>query len=165
MNAGKSKLPPSTSWFTEIRRDSIALVAVSLIFAVVLISQVFGPLKSLTGDEPHYLVVAHSIITDGDVELWDDYNGDKAWKEFYTGELLPHYSPGLKGSYSSRIIGLGVYQAPFYFLGKVFGNVIFWSRLGMALLFSALISMLYLLCRDLGIERKASLYASLTALA
>ena len=163
MTKSESKIPLTTNWFNQTRIDASLVFAAALVFSLLLILQVFGPLKNLTGDEPHYLVVAHSLVSDGDLNLWDDYNVDKAWENFYTGQLFPHYAPGIQGSYSTRIIGLGVYQAPFYFLGQLTGQVIFWTRFGMALIFSTLMASIYLLCRDLEIGRKSSLLAVLTA--
>jgi hypothetical protein len=39
------------------------------------------------------------------------------------------------------------------------GDVIFWSRIGIALLYVLLMVFTYLLCRDLGLSRKASIFA------
>lgn len=165
MSSNESKIPLSLGWFDQNRRDALSIFFIAIAFSLILILQLLGPLKSLTGDEPHYLVVAHSLVSDGDLNLWDDYNVDKAWENFYTGELLPHYAQGIQGNYSTRIVGLGIYQVPFYLLGQMTGEILFWTRLGMSLLYAALMAALYLLCRDLGIERKAAFLANITALA
>jgi hypothetical protein len=41
------------------------------------------------GDEPHYLLAAHSIVHDGDVDVRDEYDA-RAYEEFYPHELRPH---------------------------------------------------------------------------
>ena len=149
----------------EARLDAVWLGAIASLFAMLLISQVLGPLKGLTGDEPHYLVVAHSIVSDGDLDLRDDYAVEKAWESFYSGaSLQPHYAPGLGGHYSTRQTGLAFYLAPFYWLGIAFGNVVFWARLAMAVLWVAMAVNIYLLCRDLGLPRDVSVAAWLFAI-
>jgi len=145
------------TFWTEPRLDAIWMGVVSFLFALLLISQVVGPLKGLTGDEPHYLMVAHSIVSDGDLDLRDDYVEEQAWSDFYSGPALPpHYAPGLGGHYSTRMIGLGVYLAPFYWLGTLVGDVVFFARLSMAILYTLLVVNIYLLCRDLALSRDVS---------
>ncbi|PWT88795.1 MAG: hypothetical protein C5B54_10045, partial [Acidobacteria bacterium] len=39
-----------------------------------------------TGDEPHYLITAHSIAVDGDIQLLNNYQ-EKDYRLFYPGEL------------------------------------------------------------------------------
>ncbi len=142
---------------SSARRDLLWIVPLNLLFALLLISQIAAPLKGLTGDEPHYLVLAHSIVTDGDLDLWDDYNEEAAWRAFYAGpELSPHYAAGVGGRYATRTTGLSFYLAPFYWIGLATGAVVFWARLGMALLYAALMAVVYLLCRDLGLPRRAA---------
>jgi hypothetical protein len=41
------------------------------------------------GDEPHYLLAAHSVVHDGDVDVRDEYDS-RAYEEFYPHELRPH---------------------------------------------------------------------------
>ena len=148
------------TWFTEPRKDALILFSACLIFSFVLIFQVFAPLKTLTGDEPHYMIVAHSVVSDGDFDLFDDYNLEKAWQKFYTGhELLPHYAPGIGGRYSTRPIGFGVFIIPFYMLGTAIGDPIVVLRIVMAILYALFMANCYLLCRDLGVSRKPSIIA------
>lgn len=70
------------------RRSSIGPSVVVLLAAGLLIfwrTVQFDPL----GDEPHYLVLAHSIVHDGDFDISDDYRRD-VYGEFYHAELDPH---------------------------------------------------------------------------
>lgn len=135
---------------------AVAMAVISLIISVVLLSGILVTLKPLAGDEPHYLVVTNSIITDGDLDLTDDYNSEQCWRDFYNGTLGPHYAPGLNGKYSTRPAGLSYYLVPWYFIGKITGTIPFWSRLGMAVLFALFLMQLYLLLRDLDISLRAS---------
>jgi hypothetical protein len=44
------------------------------------------------GDEPHYLTMAESLKTDGDLDLHDELE-TRAYAPFYAGTLAPHTSP------------------------------------------------------------------------
>lgn len=140
--------------------DAVILATASFVFSLVLILQIVAPLKGLTGDEPHYLVVAHSLVSDFDLDLRDDYGAEKAWTTFYRGaELAPHYAPGRGGHYSTRSIGLAMWLAPFYAFGLALGDPVFWCRFSMAILGALFIALTYLLCRDMGAGRGSSLFA------
>jgi hypothetical protein len=41
------------------------------------------------GDEPHYLLAAHSLVHDGNVDVLDEYHA-RAYADFYPHELRPH---------------------------------------------------------------------------
>ena len=47
------------------------------------------------GDEPHYLTMAESLWSDGDVDLHDELEA-RAYAPFYAGTLAPHTSPSLQ---------------------------------------------------------------------
>jgi hypothetical protein len=66
--------------------------------------------NSAVGDEPHYLVIARSLVEDRDLDLANNYQG--------TG-LDPHVSPNsARGkSYPAHGIGLPLLSVPFYILG------------------------------------------------
>ena len=40
------------------------------------------------GDEPHYLLAAHSVVHDGDVDVRDEY-AERAYSDFYPHRLRP----------------------------------------------------------------------------
>jgi hypothetical protein len=44
----------------------------------------------VSGDEPHYLVMAQSLWRDHDLDLRDEYEGEE-WAEFVPGPLRPHW--------------------------------------------------------------------------
>ncbi|MBN2054085.1 hypothetical protein JW905_04145 [bacterium] len=93
-----------------------------------------------SGDEPHYLMLCHSLITDADLDLWDEYE-QRIYKPFYDHELLPKPSdvvtPGM--IYSG---GLGalfpILLMPAYLVG---------GRLGAQLCIVAATGWLLVLCR------------------
>lgn len=71
------------------------------------------------GDEPHYLLVTHSIWQDGDIDLADDYAAREDLA-FHRGAISPHYKPGLdEGSrYSMHGVGYPLLLLPAYAIGR-----------------------------------------------
>ena len=82
------------------------------------------------GDEPHYLLMAASLVSDGDLDLANQY-AERQYLPFYGGTLEPHVSrataPGT--AYSTHAPGLAVLVAPAYALGGYRGVVLFLSLL------------------------------------
>jgi len=117
----------------------------------------------LTGDEPHYLIVTHSILTDGDLELSNNYQ-EKDFTLFYVGDKLdPHITIGPDGgAYPAHTIGLSVMLLPAYALGfLIFGShagVLYFLNLMAALLAANL----YLLCYEVTGRKFSSLLAWVT---
>lgn len=74
--------------------------------------------RHLTGDEPHYLLIAHSLIFDGDFDLQNNYV-EKHYTRFYPGDLPDyHVKFGKHGEwYPSHDIGLPLLIALGYWLG------------------------------------------------
>lgn len=106
-----------------------------------------------SGDEPHYLLVSHSLLHDGDLDLTNNY----ARKDYqsYTAPgvtLRAHTVPGLKPNsrYSFHSPGVSFLMVPFYALGGLFGDkaVPFFIRLGMGLFGALLGIQMYLFARQ-----------------
>jgi hypothetical protein len=70
------------------------------------------------GDEPHYLMVADSLLRDHDVSLQDDYAAGR-YRGFFEGTLEPHYRVrGRHGEiYSLHAVGLSLLILPAYATG------------------------------------------------
>ena len=70
------------------------------------------------GDEPHYLMVAESLLSDGDLALGKDY-AERRYLAFHDAPLEPHYRVRGKGGeiYSLHAVGLSVLILPAYALG------------------------------------------------
>lgn len=86
------------------------------------------------GDEPYYLLLAHSLAEDGDVDLADDYR-DEAWRRFTTVPVAPQPGdPTGQGGeiYSRHSALLPLVLAPLYRLAGPFG-----AQLGMLALAAA----------------------------
>ncbi len=71
------------------------------------------------GDEPHYLMVAQSLLRDGDLSLEKDYAEGRYGAFFDQGPLAPHYRVrGKHGEiFSLHAVGLSVLVLPVYALG------------------------------------------------
>jgi hypothetical protein len=80
----------------------------------VRVQQRVGP----EGDEPHYLMVADSLLQDGDLSLEQDYAQGR-YLAFHDAPLEPHYRVrGKHGEiYSLHAVGLSLLILPAYALG------------------------------------------------
>ena len=79
-------------------------------------------MQVLGGDEPHYLVIAHSLMVDGDLQI-ENNHAERQYAAFYGGDLRPHYlHRGLEGvMYSVHAPGLPVLLLPAYAVGGYVG--------------------------------------------
>ena len=77
------------------------------------------------GDEPIYLLVAHSIVHDGDIDLSDNYQ-KKDYKKYYSRELKPQADDIRKKEklFSYHPLFPSVFFAPFYFIAGRAGATI-----------------------------------------
>jgi hypothetical protein len=111
-----------------------------------------------SGDEPHYLIVAHSLLSDGDLDLADDYGG-REYAPFHRAALSPHYKPGFQtGSrYSMHGVGLPILLLPAYALGSWIGPgaAVALPRALLALLYGLFAWLLYGLVEELAGGRAA----------
>jgi hypothetical protein len=111
--------------------EALALASINLLFALILIWQVAGPLHSPTELENSYLANSQALLEQTELQF-----------------------PAPR-----QQIGLSIYLLPFYMIGQGLGATLFWSRFGMALLYAALMASLYLLGRELEISRTAAIMA------
>ena len=99
-------------------------------FAAALAVYVFFGLRSLStiglsGDEPHYLVITHSLLVDRDLRIENNHTrGD--YRAFFGGDLRPDYMMrGVDGEiYSIHAPGLPVLLLPGYALRGAAGAVV-----------------------------------------
>ncbi|MBN1475171.1 hypothetical protein JXA47_00310 [Candidatus Sumerlaeota bacterium] len=95
----------------------------ALVFTVIgLLCLSAHSLESLiTGDVPNIMMVMHSMLTDGDVDLLNNFEeGD--WQEFFHFEFPPQYFPGTH--FPLRSIGLPILLLPGFALGGPVGMMI-----------------------------------------
>ncbi len=154
-----------------------AVFATILAVYLLLLTGWIVPAHPLTGDEPHYLIITESLLSDGDIDLSDEY-GNRDYLKFYPGDLETHAFPGRRGSthlYSRHLPGLSVFLAPFYWLGEKAGPfaarvagrpglergvLVFGARSGMCVLAALLVTAFYLLVLGVTGRRGASLAAT-----
>jgi hypothetical protein len=115
----------------------------------------------LTGDEPHYLLMAQSILQDGDLDLANNYaNGD--YLRFYgRGDLMPQALEHASGSrlYSHHPLGPVILMLPGYaFLGRN------GAALTMALLSAWLLGLILRLMQSVGYKPKVLMEAGVVGL-
>ena len=109
----------------------IPVVLVAHLGAAARVQQTVGA----EGDEPHYLMVAESLLRDGDLALEPDY-AEKRYAPFYRKpDLAPHYRVrGRDGEILSlHAIGLSLLLLPAYGLGGYPAASFFMALLSVAL--------------------------------
>jgi hypothetical protein len=83
------------------------------------------------GDEPHYLLIAHSLLVDHDLKVSNNYE-QADYLTYYAGRLWPHYArPATDGSlYSMHGPGLPVLIAPALAIGGYRAVVLWLAAIG-----------------------------------
>lgn len=116
---------------------------------------------SFSGDEPHYLLITHSLLEDGDFDLADNYAAQDYSRYLPPGatvraHTMPGRTPGSQYSFHSP--GVSFLMLPFYALGTWLGKsaLLFLVRFGMSLFGALLGVQMYLFARqEWGKERLA----------
>lgn len=128
------------------------LVALAVLVPTFLVLP--GPpwFHPLSGDEPHYLVIARSLWVDGDVDVRNEYD-QGLLTPFWPGELAAHAKPGAdpEARYSIHGSGLGVWLAPWYGAGRNLTEAGFnvLIRAAMTMWLAAAAAALFFLLRDI----------------
>ncbi len=155
---GQAANPFWKSWnrkfaaFSLKKKIIILFLASLLLFnagALLLISRGI----TWSGDQPHYLLISHSLLRDGDFDLANNYRQrDYADFMMFEGRIEPHAVPGAKpGSrYSFHSPGIAFLMLPFYALGALIKGqaFAFILRLGMSLWGGFLAVQVYLTARS-----------------
>ena len=99
----------------SLRGPTLLLVAWAFLGAVGL---AYTMRLRVSGDEPHYLLMAQSLWREGDLDLRDNAARED-WREYTPGPLVPHYgAPRADGRpYPAHSPGLPLVLAPLYALG------------------------------------------------
>lgn len=76
------------------------------------------------GDEPHYLVITQSLLTDRDFKIENNHDRED-YRAYYSADLAPHYrTRGVdREIYSIHPVGLPVLLMPVFALGGYWGAV------------------------------------------
>ena len=109
----------------EIHERQIFLHSAIITFVFYLfISVWFNHANPPTGDEPSYLLVAHSIANDRDIDLRNNYdNGDH--KKFYKGDFYSHEIEVKGRLLSYHPVLFPCLSVPFYAAARRYGVSIF----------------------------------------
>ncbi len=81
----------------------------------------------LSGDEPHYLLITHSLVHDGDLRVQNNYFQED-YRNFYLGKIGPHLAANTP--YSIHGIGLPILLVPGYALAGLTGSLVTLALLG-----------------------------------
>jgi hypothetical protein len=91
--------------------------------------------QTFAGDEPHYLLISHSLLKDGDFNLSNNY-ANKDYQQIMLSEvgIKSHTAPGTGGRYSFHSPGTSLLLLPFYAAGSLFQGklLVLILRLGMS---------------------------------
>lgn len=151
-----------SSWWNSLsqKKKSLVLCLTALILynvgSVALISQ--GMVFS--GDEPHYLLITHSLLQDGDFNLKNNYSHQdyriymRPWVT-----ITPHVAPKTEGKYSFHSPGVSFLVFPFYALGYLLKGfwLHFFPRLAMTLWGALLGLQIYLFLCNFKVSQKTTL--------
>jgi len=107
------------------------IVVFTLSFALyAALGLLFAREKGFEGDEPHYLIIAHSLYADHDLDIANNH-ANRDYRSFFQGELQPDFMRrGLHEEiYSIHAPGLPALLLPAYAVGGAMGAVVFVAAL------------------------------------
>ena len=135
-----------------------ALLGVVALAAFLAILPYHRTVQPTASDEPHYLLIVQSLLYDRDLDLRNDYEGDR-YLVFYPDRLPDMHGIEIgRAVYPIRDLGLPIASAvPFAVAGRTGVLAL------MCLLGALLAAQLFLLARDLGFRREHAFLASALA--
>lgn len=113
-DAHSSPASPLQSWILG------ASAALLLFFAALALWGLMPFYRAtVTGDIPHYVLAAQSLIEDGDFDLANNYGDPSSYASWFHETLSPMYAPGTTRPY--RSVGLPLLLAPGWLLAELVG--------------------------------------------
>jgi hypothetical protein len=111
----------SARGLTAGRRVAFAVSLALYLFFAAQTARTLGP----GGDEPHYLIIAHSLLADGDLRIENNHQ-QRDYASFFGGELRPDYMRrGQNGQiYSIHAPGLPLVLLPAYAAAGYAGSLV-----------------------------------------
>ncbi len=133
------------------------VLALALAAAFLSVGLFYTARLGISGDEPHYLLMAQSLWRDGDLDLRNN-SAEEHWREYTPRAFQPHYgAPRRDGRpFPAHSAGLPLLLAPVYALG---------GRMACVALLALLAVAVALLARSLAQRLTADRSAALFALA
>ncbi|MEK7443195.1 MAG: hypothetical protein AABZ78_20500, partial [Chloroflexota bacterium] len=111
-----------------------SIIFLLTLFLYLRLVPVVMALWKITGDEPHYLLAAHSIVVDHDLDLKNNYLNADYSKFYILAYLDTHTKIQPDGKhFLSHDIGLPFLIAPAYWWKEREGVMIFFAFVGAAL--------------------------------
>ena len=136
-------------------RRAALLVAIVALAVFVAIDPYHWAVQPTQSDEPQYLLITQSLQLDGDLDLANDYAGQR-YRSFYEDSFSGVHAIQVGSRfYPIRDLGLPVVSLPFFALGGRLGVMVLVSLIG-----GALVAQLYLLLRDLDVAPHIALVAT-----
>lgn len=108
-----------------LTRAALGIGLATTMIAASAAARLTGTVLYPAGDEPHYLIMAQSLLGDGDLRIENNHaRGD--YKEYFAPDLEPHYlTRGVDGEiYSIHPVGMPVLIAPAFAIGGYRGVVV-----------------------------------------
>ena len=129
----------------------VIVFIISLFIYVLFAFNFIFPQVGFLGDEPHYLLVTHSLVYDKDINVKNNYM-HQDYQKYADGKLKIQAVFGKKGVrqlYSIHMPMISIVLVPFYWIGTHWGQevLIFCIRFGMSLIAALLGVAFYLLVR------------------
>ncbi|MBX7186172.1 MAG: hypothetical protein K1Y01_13620 [Vicinamibacteria bacterium] len=126
------------------RLEPLHVLLISFAFFLAVGRFIPGP-AGPQGDEPHYLLIAESLIRDGDIDLRNQFD-ERAFSKFTSADLDPHTAPrSPKGRlYAIHTPGLSALIAPGYAAAGYAG-----ARAVVSFWMAATVSLIFLVSRSL----------------
>jgi len=147
--------------FTPKKKIAVLFLGAFLIYNLGSLTFISQGLV-FSGDEPHYLLMSHSLLLDGDLNLKNNYNQHdyRLYMRPYV-TIDPHLAPKTQGKYSFHSPGISFLILPFYALGYFGGGFFlpFLTRLGMTIWAAFLGIQLFLFLIKLKFQEKTALLA------
>ena len=133
----------------------LGAVALAVFLALLPYHRAVQPTAS---DEPHYLLIVQSLLYDRDLDLRNDYEGDR-YRVFYPDRLPDMHGIEVgRAVYPIRDLGLPIAAAVPFAVGGRTGVLAVICVLG-----ALLAAQLFLLARDLGFRRESAFVAAALA--
>lgn len=140
------------AWHSLARLRDGAFAALLAVIALAVALQLLPyhrTVQPTASDEPHYLVIVQSLLYDRDLDLRNDYEGDR-YLVFYPDRLPDMHGIEIgRAVYPIRDLGLPLGAALPFALGGRSGVLALMCLLG-----ALLAAQLFLLARDLGFRRE-----------
>lgn len=139
--------------FNSLPKNKFYLFLIPYLFYLFFSIETLFPQIGFVGDEPHYLLITHSIVNDKDLNVRNNYF-NKDYLHYVNGKLRIQAVIGKKGPsefYSIHMPMISFFLAPFYWMGAHFSRniLIFIIKAGMSLIAALLSFSIYHLLKKI----------------